>query len=600
MSFRSNRKKTIRKKEIIDDSDDQDTPVQKIVKKKLVKTIVHNYDEEPETMVFTKKLARAVDIKLVKQAPTEIQYDQQLLEQLRKEQLKKPVQIQVEDSMDIDPPIDIKEALIPNQNDIDLAKKRREQLRLKKEVSTEQDYISVNQTVSKISNESRLAVDEDMDIEEAFDDYKGDSIVFGERAVREATEALKQERKDLIANQLIDEDDDEILDWQLQKMNQGKKSTMDIALSNRSSTRKPKTVGVPIPAPCTLTSVEVMANLDTAIHNLTVLITEHESQIVSTETSRTESRKSIAQFKAAVNMTSTRYDYFQSLESYIVDLCELLDEKEPLIEELEDGYLNVMMAQTIEDSERRYKLLDKCSENCFRETVHPQPLKEVDARPESELEIDRLACFEDASKHFKNLRYVKEKFELWKSQYPREYDQGYGAMSLASVFDLYIRFEIVQWNPFVDTLALEEMEWHRLLADFGLNNDSKMDPNDPDSKLLSTLVEKTVIPKIRKAIMSSYDVFSPSHTANAINLVNSLLDYLSLKSDAMQVRCYLFPYHQDLLDSFEDRILDTIHEALEHVPQKSKFTFMASENDYSFKAAWLQPFLEVGLGYSHT
>ena len=67
---------------------------------------------------------------------------------------------------------------------------------------------------------------------------------------------------------------------------------------------------------------------------------------------------------------------------------------------------------------------------------------------EVELNDAKSTCFDDASKYFKKLHHVKERLDKWKLEYPKEYEQGYGAMSMAGIFDIYVRLELLNWSPF--------------------------------------------------------------------------------------------------------------------------------------------------------
>ena len=79
------------------------------------------------------------------------------------------------------------------------------------------------------------------------------------------------------------------------------------------------------------------------------------------------------------------------------------------------------------------------------------------------------------------------------------------------------------------------MNWHQELSDFGTDQNHPLDPNDPDSKLLSAIVHKTCIPKLEALFLNCYDLYSRSSTENAIKSVDGILDYLSSKSDGYQV-----------------------------------------------------------------
>ncbi len=100
----------------------------------------------------------------------------------------------------------------------------------------------------------------------------------------------------------------------------------------------------------------------------------------------------------------------------------------------------------------RRKQLYETSQQIFSSVEPLQPLDVNMPKSEEELFHAREACLEDASKHFRKISHVKERFDTWKRSYPKEYEQAYGAMSLAGLFDLYVRHELLIWKPFVVNL----------------------------------------------------------------------------------------------------------------------------------------------------
>lgn len=43
---------------------------------------------------------------------------------------------------------------------------------------------------------------------------------------------------------------------------------------------------------------------------------------------------------------------------------------------------------------------------------------------------------------------VKSKFDLWKKDFTEDYSNAYGDLSLPSVFEFYVRHEILLWESF--------------------------------------------------------------------------------------------------------------------------------------------------------
>ena len=206
---------------------------------------------------------------------------------------------------------------------------------------------------------------------------------------------------------------------------------------------------------------------------------------------------------------------------------------------------------------------------------------ELSVKTLENLKSEKQNCFKDASKQFRKLQMVKTHLETWKIQHPLEYDQGYGALSLTGIFDLYVRHELLIWCPFLGPTLFEEMIWHQELVDFGVEQD--FDPTDPDSKLLLHIVESTCIPRMI-GVLDAFDISLKSHTENAFKAIHVFLDYTNKKSPSMH----------DLLDSLQERIQDGVDKILDWVPATSSVA-MPTLNTDKLKEEWINYYVIVSL-----
>lgn len=152
----------------------------------------------------------------------------------------------------------------------------------------------------------------------------------------------------------------------------------------------------------------------------------------------------------------------------------------------------------------------------------------------NDLEAEQKLVFQDASKLFKKIENVKDKFQVWKQMYPRDYDQAYGALSLTGgvvfyfwllVFEIYVKYELLTWQPFLVTtvgywwLGICAF-WYNVLAPATLElwitnrryslrwliGKAAIDPNGPDTKLLSNIIEKVCVSRFQDYVENCFDI----------------------------------------------------------------------------------------------
>jgi hypothetical protein len=55
---------------------------------------------------------------------------------------------------------------------------------------------------------------------------------------------------------------------------------------------------------------------------------------------------------------------------------------------------------------------------------------------------------EDTADEYKSIVAVKSRFETWKAEFKEEYEKAYGGLSMPGVFEFYVRYEMLTWQPF--------------------------------------------------------------------------------------------------------------------------------------------------------
>ncbi|KAJ6822569.1 transcriptional repressor ILP1-like [Iris pallida] len=142
--------------------------------------------------------------------------------------------------------------------------------------------------------------------------------------------------------------------------------------------------------------------------------------------------------------------------------------------------------------------------------------------------------FSDASDEYSNLSIVKEKFEMWKKQHSSSYRDAYMSLSAPNVFSPYVRLELLKWDPLYNMTDFYDMEWHKLLFDYGLPGEGlDLDPDDPDTNLIPVLVEKVALPILHHEVEHCWDIFSTRRTENAVYATNLVISYIPASSEAL-------------------------------------------------------------------
>jgi hypothetical protein len=556
-------KRNYRKKTDTSEEEDEDTAVIDIKRKKIVTESLVQVDSSFKE----KKLHNKVDFRTI--VSESRSYDSKSIEKLKREQIytRKAPKVSEQEVLGREP-------LIPDQEAIERAKKERHKKRLL-EGKPEEEFIPLT-VATTTETESRLIRDDQVD-EEDFDDYKGQSIAFGENAVKLARERERLEKIELLTVRDDDvPDDEEVQKWELQRIHDGQRSNLEVALQREHVlTAGPIIDELPIPDMPELPTIEeVISGLSINVENLTFTIEQHKHRLSSLDYEMDESHKALDRLESAVKRHSKKHDYFQDLNTYIQDLVEFFDVKDVVLRQLEDAYLGRLIHTFQANWKEKFDQLDLCA-SYFHAPFQPDPIS-VSEEVYSQESLQEIShkLFEDASKHFRKISIVKEKFETWKVEYHKEYEQAYGEVSIPEVFDMYVRFELLEWDPLNSSFEFEDMQWHEELATFGTHG---------DTKLVSKLIESSVIPRFQVIFTNTYDIGSENQTKYALRTLTRFLDYMSIKSNAFQ----------SILDFIEDRIKLIILEVLSHVPPPLNQNQDCTQEEKDWKHTWLDFYFQV-------
>ncbi|KAG6475091.1 transcriptional repressor ILP1-like [Zingiber officinale] len=350
------------------------------------------------------------------------------------------------------------------------------------------------------------------------------------------------------------------------------------------------------------------------------------NSLVRTDTNITESLTEVSSLEKSLKEADDKYNFMQQLRDFISVMCDFLNDKAFLIEELEEQMQKLHEKRALAVVERRaddiadddnevesavnaaIAVLSKGSSSAYvaaataaaqaataaaRESADlPVELDEFGrdinlkkrmdftrraesrklrkARAESKriasMEMDNLLqiegelstdesdsesnayissrneliqtaeeIFSDASEEYANLRIVKERFERWKNQYLSSYRDAYVSISVPSLFSPYVRLELLKWDPLYDATDFFDMEWHKLLFNYGLPAKGQdFEPDDADANLIPEIVEKVALPILHHEIEHCWDILNTQRTKGAVFATNMVISYVPASSKALR------------------------------------------------------------------
>jgi len=184
-----------------------------------------------------------------------------------------------------------------------------------------------------------------------------------------------------------------------------------------------------------------------------------------------------------------------------------------------------------------------------------------------DVENQARTVMSDVVEEFSSLEYVCERLQQWRKDDISAYTDAFVPMCLPKIISPLVRLQILFWNPLTEHNNIETMPWYKTVATYadkikmddiispidefdtsnsnGVNihedNDHKdvlnFLKNDPDSKLLSLVIEKVVVVRITNFVRSAYDPLSTTQTLKLTGLLEKLIDiYPSINGASRQMR----------------------------------------------------------------
>ncbi|XP_007174750.1 intron Large complex component GCFC2 isoform X3 [Balaenoptera acutorostrata] len=139
---------------------------------------------------------------------------------------------------------------------------------------------------------------------------------------------------------------------------------------------------------------------------------------------------------------------------------------------------------------------------------------------------DHKKIFEDVHDDFCNIQNILLKFQQWREKFPDSYYEAFISLCIPKLLNPLIRFQLIDWNPLkFDSIGLKQMPWFTSIEEFidSSMEDSKKEDSS-DKKILSTVISKTIIPRLTDFVEFIWDPLSTSQTTNLITQSRMILE----------------------------------------------------------------------------
>ncbi|XP_050610260.1 intron Large complex component GCFC2 isoform X3 [Macaca thibetana thibetana] len=395
--------------------------------------------------------------------------------------------------------------------------------------------------------------------------------------------------------------------WERQQMRKAVKiiEERDIDLSRGSGSSKVKKFDTSISfTPVNLEIIKKQLNT-----RLTLLQETHRSHLREYEkyVQDVKSSKSTIQNLESSSNQALNCKFYKSMKIYVENLIDCLNEKIINIQEIESSMHALLLKQAMTFMKRRQDELKhestylqqlsrkdetSTSGNLAVDEKTQWILEEIESRrtkrrqarmlsgncnhqegtssddelPSAEM-IDfqksqgdilqkQKKVFEDVHDDFCNIQNILLKFQQWREKFPDSYYEAFISLCIPKLLNPLVRVQLIDWNPLkLDSTGLKEMPWFKSVEEFMDSSveDSKKESSS-DKKILSTIINKTIIPRLTDFVEFLWDPLSASQTTSLITHCRVILEEHSICENEVSKS------KQDLLKSIVSRMKKAVED----------------------------------------
>ncbi|XP_073906175.1 intron Large complex component GCFC2 isoform X2 [Castor canadensis] len=471
-------------------------------------------------------------------------------------------------------------------------------------VRAQDDYIALDVKHTSTTTDRKGSSDEDAEGDS--DDYEK-RIPFAPKpqTLRQRIAEETASRNEEISEESQEDENQDI--WEQQQMRKAVKSiegrVIDLSHSSGSQAVKKFDTSISFP-PVNLEIIKKQLNT-----RLTLLQDTHRSHQREYEKymQDIESSKSTIQNLESSSNHALSYKFYKSMKTYVENLIDCLNEKISTIQEIESSMHALLLKQAMTFMKRRQD--DLKHESTYLQQLSCKAeistngslgvdektqriLEEIESRRSqrrqarslsgnhnheegtssddelSSLEMtdfqksqgdilqDCRKVFEDVHDDFCNIQNILLKFQQWREKFPDSYCEAFVGLCIPKLLNPLIRVQLLAWNPLkLDSIGLKQMPWFTSIEEFMDSSveDTKKD-SSPDEKILSAVINKTIIPRLTDFVEFIWDPLSTSQTTSLITHCRVVLEEHSTCENEVSKS------KQDLLKSIVSRIKKAIED----------------------------------------
>ena len=317
-----------------------------------------------------------------------------------------------------------------------------------------------------------------------------------------------------------------------------------------------------------------------SLERLKVTELQARRNLERTEGSLEECLSSMVTLQDKIVDAGNRYTFLQGMRAYIADLCNMLEEKAPLIEELLEAALELgegrakahqekwdsmdfavfqlaeagvtaalsrlahdgdgasaaeaakhaetvagaTMAATIpvelDEFGRDVNVKRRVEVIKAVEELHYGVMEDLSAYNERYVEIKDTAeaVFLDADVDFSGIRAVSSRLKEWKTNHPSSYNDAYLSLSAPALFAPFVKLELISWRPLHTAADTACLEGLEWYQQLSVYAGT----DESDAQLVPKLVSKVVLPVVMRMLSQIWTPRDPSQTESVVALVKSM------------------------------------------------------------------------------
>ncbi|CAL1712429.1 unnamed protein product [Somion occarium] len=463
----------------------------------------------------------------------------------------------------VDLTMEEKETIIPSTSSIEAVKQKREHMR---KTGVSEDFISLSITKRESQGPhpmSRLMREEDEigEAEDEFAEYTSaqERIALGKKSRKLEAKKKREEMNELIVD--AEEEDEETIEWEQAQLRRGGHAFEELEPKAQKAIYKAAAVPQPTPIP---TLGPAIARLTQSLSNLTSSHAQHTTSMASLGEEQTQLETREKEMRDMIAKAEEKRSWFVAFREWVESVATFLDEKFPLLQELEDEQLSLLqerydmvnqrrqaddeddlslflgtlptppaqqdqtddlgrvVPQTSPTVARKERISAREARRIYRRAkgVHSQEEEgySTDATlPPSDaadyaLAVEKLLgkaneiVSDVEAKDFLDPRLGLGKwFDDWRSKFGDIYTSAFGGLGMVGAWEFWTRLEILEWNPMETTRTLDTFTWYQSLHDYSRPGREEDDMESeaelgPDGDLVSAMISTAVIPRICKIL----------------------------------------------------------------------------------------------------